>query len=349
MKITPFLIVGISVLILSSSLSARTWTSNDGKTIQADIVSVNTDKITLKFKGREVKLPISRLSEDDQKFIKEWQNGQEKEASDDSGSSPTKSEPGEITLAGSTLKMGGATNTIEHPVSEDVLKEYSKASTQPTYIKIAIALPKDFDPEQAQKVVWVSAPINNEKERTRGNTGAMRAYAKTAVEAGWVAISIDLDIGNPRRPDADNAEGGDAAVHAQVIELLAETWPGFRSWQFACSGGSGGAKVSFFRTGQLLASELNVIGMFLAGCNQNLTEDARKASRYKKSDLRKIKVWISNGTKDTVSTVDHAESMEKGLKGHRYGKVRLELFEGGHVMKREEFKKSLDWFCEPNE
>jgi predicted peptidase len=63
-------------LILAATLttaSARTWTSNDGKPLEADFVSATETHVTLKLSktGKEVTIPLTRLSEADQKFVKE--------------------------------------------------------------------------------------------------------------------------------------------------------------------------------------------------------------------------------------------------------------------------------------
>jgi len=98
--------------------------------------------------------------------------------------------------------------------------------------------------------------------------------------------------------------------------------------------------------GDLFDSELNVVGLFLAGCNEDKTDGARSETRFKRGGTRKVRVYISNGKADTISTVAHAEALEKSIKGGSYGDVRLELFEGGHEMNREEFTKALEWFAE---
>jgi predicted peptidase len=63
-------------LILAATLttaSARTWTSNDGKPLEADFVSATETHVTLKLSrtGKEVTIPLTRLSEADRKFVKE--------------------------------------------------------------------------------------------------------------------------------------------------------------------------------------------------------------------------------------------------------------------------------------
>lgn len=68
---------GLPIFILSLLLAgmsvARTWTSTDGKRLEAEFVSLSGDEITLKrdSDGREFTLPLTRLSEADQNFVKE--------------------------------------------------------------------------------------------------------------------------------------------------------------------------------------------------------------------------------------------------------------------------------------
>lgn len=175
----------------------------------------------------------------------------------------------------------------------------------------------------------------------------MGAYTKTAIDAGWVVVSADTDLGNPRLEDNQLCKDTDLAIHTAAINALCTSWPNFKTWDFACCGHSGGAKASFYRVGDLLVSELNVIGLYLSGCNQNMTDNAREETRYQKSLRRTIKVWISNGEKDDISTVAHAESLEQSIKSSRYGEIRLELHDGGHIINQKALNNALSWFTSP--
>lgn len=61
---------------LKSSIRAeiRNWTSNDGATIQAGLVRATSDSATiLRHPDRtEFTIPLSRLSKDDQDYVKQW-------------------------------------------------------------------------------------------------------------------------------------------------------------------------------------------------------------------------------------------------------------------------------------
>ena len=77
-----FAIFVFSIFLLAAepgAVSARTFTSTDGKTIEADVVSANATTVTLARKGQSAAtIPIERLSADDQAYTKEWQIDQQK-------------------------------------------------------------------------------------------------------------------------------------------------------------------------------------------------------------------------------------------------------------------------------
>ena len=59
--------------LLAAPCHSRTWTSSDGKTLEAEFVSATDTEVTLKRDkdGKTFTLPLSRLSKDDQTFVKE--------------------------------------------------------------------------------------------------------------------------------------------------------------------------------------------------------------------------------------------------------------------------------------
>ncbi len=332
---------GMAGALILSSASGRVWTDTTGRKIDAEIVSVEEDKVVLNFKGKEVKLPLARLSPDDRKFAEEWNKS--RPASEEKAS-----EPGSLILCGTTLKGDGSVNRVEEPLAPAAVKKFSKADVKPTLLKMAIALPAGFDPAKPQHVMWVSAPINNDGERKSGNIGAIEQYSGPATQAGWVVIAADTDQGNPRLEDNQRSEGTDLAVHEQAVAALAKAWPASTSWKFACCGFSGGAKASYYRAGDLLACDLAVVGLFLGGCNQDMTAEAREETSFKKSGLKKVRVF-SNGKTDDISTEAHANKVKDSVESQGYGDVKLELYDGGHSMNRDEFVKAMTWFKEAPE
>jgi hypothetical protein len=69
--------VCLSFLVFSGWISPlssapREFKSTDGKTITAEIASVQADVVILSMNGREFTVPLDRLSREDQDFIAEW-------------------------------------------------------------------------------------------------------------------------------------------------------------------------------------------------------------------------------------------------------------------------------------
>lgn len=60
----------LALSVFATIAQARTWTNQDGKQIEADYVSVDEERVTLRLaEGREVKIKIATLSSDDQIFL----------------------------------------------------------------------------------------------------------------------------------------------------------------------------------------------------------------------------------------------------------------------------------------
>lgn len=323
----------VLIFAATGTLAARPFTDVSGKTIEAEYVSLVDGVVTVSKGGQAFKLPLARFSQADQDFI-----------GAQATKSPVPAATGNLQLNGKELTRGGATNVVEAPLSEETLKKTRK-NKEITGIKIALALPANFDPALPQKFLWVSAPINNEAERNAGNLAAMRTYSATAIAEGWAVVAVDGNLGNPRKED-NIAADADLPIQQQAVAMLSAAWPGFAKSTFACAGFSGGSKASFYRVGQLATAGLRVSGLFLGGCNQNMTEDARKETKVHGGELRKIRLFVSNGNSDKIATVEAGNAV--GTSADKdFGEVRIETYEGGHSLSHEHLKAALAWFLEP--
>ena len=72
-------IQAIASFLLAASLSlaqqtgtSRTWTSSDGKKIEAVLIDADGETVALKTTAGLFKLPVSRLSAEDQAFLTAW-------------------------------------------------------------------------------------------------------------------------------------------------------------------------------------------------------------------------------------------------------------------------------------
>lgn len=81
-RIMKILILSIFFVISFSVVSAegnlRNWTNSAGRTISAELLSLDGDNATLRLKnGRNYTVAVSTLSEADQDFVRHWQKQQE--------------------------------------------------------------------------------------------------------------------------------------------------------------------------------------------------------------------------------------------------------------------------------
>ncbi|HUF62498.1 MAG TPA: SHD1 domain-containing protein [Verrucomicrobiales bacterium] len=65
------LTVAAGLTSVIKSADARTWTSNDGKTLEADFLGVKGDTVLVNRDGKAVTIPLERLSEADRKWVAE--------------------------------------------------------------------------------------------------------------------------------------------------------------------------------------------------------------------------------------------------------------------------------------
>ncbi|MEO7098513.1 MAG: hypothetical protein ABI162_04065 [Luteolibacter sp.] len=325
------------MLAFTGTLSARSFTDISGKVIEAEFVSLAGGVVTISKDGHPFTLPLARFSKADQEFM-----DVQAAKTPDHAPAPTAA-AGKIELNGKELTRNGSINMIEAPLTEETLKKTRK-NKDLTGIKIGIALPAGFDPAVPQKILWVSAAINNEGERKAGNCSVIRMYAGTALAEGWAVIAVDCNLGNPRRED-NQVSDVDMVIHHQAVAMLSAAWPGFSKSTFVCAGFSGGSKDSFSRVGQLATAGLNVSGLFLGGCNEDKTEDAKKETKVGGSALRKVKVFVSNGNSDNIATVAAGKAVGTSA-GKSFGPVRIETYDGGHGLSNDQLKAALRWFLE---
>ncbi len=322
------------LVALTGTLSARPFTDVGGKVIEAEFVSIVGDQVTISRDGRSYTLSFNRFSVADQDYIK-------LQSLKSSATSLQPKAEGKIVLAGKELVLNGALNLIEAPLNEQTLKK-TRRNKEVTGIKIGLVLPSTFDPAVPQKVLWVSAAVNGDGERKAGNLDAISPYAETAVPEGWAIITVDCNLGNPLDGNDGHADI-DQAIQHQAVAMLSAEWPAFRKSIFVCAGFSGGAKSSFYRVGQLATADLSVSGLFLGGCNENKTEAAKTETKVSGSTLRKIKVFVSNGTSDEIAPPVAGERVGNSA-DKDFGEVKIETYDGGHVISSDHLKAALTWF-----
>ena len=331
------LIVAALSLIASAPHSwSRTWTDSTGRTIEAEIVRADEKSVVIDKAGKEFTHALDKLTEADRDYVKEWLEKQE--TAEGSGSTGASADGN--SFDGKPLVKGGKVNVFHYPYDAETLDLVSrKFKGKDTGFRIGIAVPADFDPSKPQKVFVVHAPGNNDQQRSSGNTGAMGTYAKHCVDAGWVCLAYDSNLG--RVPHT--------ADQSSCFRVLCKVWPDINDWQFAVGGFSGGAKASFGTCGFLLRCECEVLGVFLAGCNKDTSEWGKKQHRAPSKGYRKLKVFLSTGDADSYVNEGQLKEVISSLRSNGMRNLRSERFKGGHVIHQPHIAEALKWFGSPGE
>ena len=72
MNYYPFTTLLFIISTMASFVEARTFTSADGRTMEAEVISVTNTSTILKRGTRQYTIPLTSLSEADQKFLADW-------------------------------------------------------------------------------------------------------------------------------------------------------------------------------------------------------------------------------------------------------------------------------------
>lgn len=78
--LTFLLILASSLMVSRARSEERDWTSADGRKVKGEITSFEDDQVTLKTVRGDFKFPLSKLSEADQTFAREWDAARMKKA-----------------------------------------------------------------------------------------------------------------------------------------------------------------------------------------------------------------------------------------------------------------------------
>lgn len=345
-----FVFLVLSCLCLHSIASARKWTDNLGREIEAEIVRADADSVTVLTGGREVKIPRTKLSEEDQKYCDEWLENPDGADDDDSDSEEDVEEDGEdakpsqpkagsgsMEFDGKPLITGGKVNVFDYEYSPEALKEAGKnLKDGETGYRIGIAVPAGFDPSKPQRVFVANTAQNNAQQTAQGNTAMAGFFAKQCAEEGWVCFAFDSNLGRPLH-DQDLIS---------AVAKMNEVWPQFNQWKFVCGGFSGGGKAAFWPAAYLLKNGYQVTGLFLANTNQDFSEEARVQYKIKRSDYANVSVFWGTGKWDEVATKATGEMMKKSLEKNGMKEVRVEFHEGKHSLFHPQFIDALKWFKE---
>lgn len=202
--------------------------------------------------------------------------------------------------------------------------------------EVSIAVPDGFDPEKAYPVLVTCVT----GDRYLSNTEEMDKYWPQAIKEGWVVVtgwarpSPKLDKKLYRR-----------AVTVAALRGLAQRIPASKDWPVAVAGFSGGSKNTALTAAYLQLEGYRVIGMMMAGCNEDLTGHALRKICKDKAAYTRIPVFISIGESDRVSTVAQGRQVAASLQKRGFQDVRMETYDGAHFLNRDHVPLALRWFA----
>lgn len=131
-------VVAFVLLLLSCAFAdeaPRKFTNTDGVVIEAQILSVKGEAVVLMWKGKEVEVPLAKLSEVDRKWVAEWQAAKMKaDGAGDTKPADTPTEPG------TPDPRAGKTLTFEFP---ELIKDMSGGPA-----KFSVKIPSDYSLEK---------------------------------------------------------------------------------------------------------------------------------------------------------------------------------------------------------
>ena len=321
----------------TTSVYARVWTSQRGSTIDAEFVRMEGDLVILqKNDGEQLRIRLADLIPADQVFARQSSVAPTIPAAHRNTKPQTPITPGYSMIMNGVELVPGKRIQYEADVPNTLQKEASKDGN-PTQLKsrAVIALPMNFDPAKTYPVLIINATSD-------GNASSVdhhRQYWETGIDRGWIVIAADP----LEKPKVDNNMWRWALVSSS-LESIHKIWPQSRAWPVATAGFSGGAKRSGYIGALLAKNDYKLIGMFMGGCNQDMASKGLETFKPKKSDFLRVPIFLSNGTSDTIATVEAGRRTLQSMDKSGFKKLKLETYDGGHELYKPHVMTALDWF-----
>ena len=289
----------VASVVLCGLGYARTWTDFRGKSIEADFVSYEYGMVTLKtLEGNTLKISLSKLSKDDQAFVKEI--------------SAEKSDPKTLSFNNSSKTpvsvgpVAGDPEVVKLMVPGKVFRRTASGDHAMTY---HVYTPTGFDAESPPPLIISFSP---------GGSGVqmVNSMKASAEKAGWVLIGCDR-LSNTMK----EAEPVRRKMEDEVLSDIYTVIPNNPD-RIYLAGLSGGALRAYNLSARREERITGIIayGGWLGGEEYSTKEDYCKY----------MAVAIVNGDNDKAANSWIAKDEYK-LKKHRCS-VKHFSFPGGHVI-----------------
>jgi len=209
-----------------------------------------------------------------------------------------------------------------------------------THALVTIAVPANFDMAGSWPVMVISATSDPKYNSSRQLLGV---YADTALADGWILVAAD--------PEEDiSVEQDDVTLryvlNTAALAVLELQWPGAGRAPLAFGGFSGGSKYSGWLAAAFASQNRAIMGVYLAGINQNTLVSGAHQFKVLSEAFRGIPVFLQSGEKDEVSTPSDHRGVRDELRRAGFRNIRIEYFRGGHVVDAQLLGTALEWFRE---
>ena len=332
---------------LAGVAHGRVWTDSLKRTWDGDFLRVDGANAVFMVRGQEYPFPLANLSAADKAFI----SAQTAAATKPPAGSPPAANlagaaaTGSASAAGGPLDFLGVTlqpgKTVEGtakapPVAAKSLAFYYKKPSDT--VKVAIAVPQDFDPSKPQRLLITSASSSGDGLSIKN----MGTYTATALARGWVVMSADGENG---KPQYDNP-GFREALLLTLLSAAEAKWPKAKTtWSVATAGFSGGAGYASNQSLILVNEGWQDIGTLLMNSTYNPQSwEHTKGLKFSAGKMHKIPVFVSGGETDNTQKLGQIKPAFDALKKAGYKKTRMETHPGGHSPSKEHIAQALEWF-----
>ena len=169
------------------------------------------------------------------------------------------------------------------------------------------------------------------------------AYADAALAVGWILVAADP-------AEEVSSERDDVALryalNTAALAVLGLQWPGSGKAPLAFGGFSGGAKYAGWLAAGFASQGRTIIGIYLAGINQDTIVAAAQDFKVLDETYRRIPIFLQSGEKDEIATPADHRRVRDELKRAGFRHIQVEYFPGPHAVDPRPLRTALGWFRE---
>lgn len=241
-------------------------------------------------------------------------------------------------LAAPALTVGGL-NEFDVELPAELRQRAGQGELSPVKrALVTIAVPAKLDMAHDWPVLVISASSDPQFNSSRR---LLRAYVETALAAGWIVVAADP-------AEKISVEQDDVplrlALTTAALATLELRWPGAGKAPLAFGGFSGGAKYSGWLAAAFASQGRTVMGIYLAGINEDSLLEAAEYFRVLDAKFLNIPVFLQSGEQDAISTPADHRAVQADLKRAGFRRVRIEYFQGSHDIDPTPLRTALEWF-----